>query len=174
GQHRRIERLVQAQLLVDLVATDLREVVALRVEVEVIQQRAGGLCGNLLARTELTVDVAERIFLREDGVLRERLFNRREAGELSEDLFAGHAERLQEDSDGLLALAVDANADLIALVDLELEPCTTARDDAGGDDVLVRGLVGSLVEVDTRRAHELRHDDTLGAVDDERSLAGLQ
>ena len=35
-------------------------------------------------------------------------------------------------------------------------------------------LSGVLVEVDTGRADELRHDDTLGAVDDERALAGLE
>ena len=40
------------------------------------------------------------------------------------------------------------------------------------EDVLVAGLLGRAVEVDAGRAHELRHDDTLGAVDDERALAG--
>ena len=35
-------------------------------------------------------------------------------------------------------------------------------------------LSGVLVEVDAGRADELRHDDTLGAVDDERALAGLE
>ena len=132
--------LVETELLVDLVATDLREVVALRVEVEVVQQRAGGLGGDLLARTELAVDVAERVFLGEDRVLRERLFDRVEAGELGEDVLARQAEGLEEDGDRLLALAVDAHADLVALVDLELEPGAAARDDARRDDVLV-GLV---------------------------------
>src|SRR4029079_11795967 len=70
----------------------------------------------------------------------------------------------------VLALAVDAHADLVALVDLELEPCTTARDDASRVDVLVGGLLGGALEVDTGRADELRHDDTLGAVDDEGAL----
>ena len=34
------------------------------------------------------------------------------------------------------------------------------------------GLLGGAVEVDAGRADELRHDDTLGAVDDERALLG--
>ena len=72
----------------------------------------------------------------------------------------------------LLALAVDADADLVALVDLELEPGTTARDDASRVDVLVGGLLGGALEVDAGRADELRHDDTLGAVDDEGALGG--
>ena len=174
GQDRVAERLVEAQLLVDLVATDLGQVVALRVEVEVVQQRAGGLGGDLLARTELAVDVAERILLGEDGVLRERVLDGLVTGELVQDVFTGQAQGLQEHRDRLLALAVDAHAHLVALVDLELEPRTAARDDARRDDVLVARLVGGLVEVDARRADELRHDDTLGAVDDERALAGLQ
>ncbi|MBG9885526.1 hypothetical protein ABE10_02770, partial [Bacillus toyonensis] len=173
-QHRVGERLVEAQLLVDLVTTHLGEVVALRVEVEVVQQRAGGLRGDLLARTELAVDVAERVLLGEDRVLRQRLLDRGESGELCQDLLAGHAQRLEEDGDRLLALAVDAHAHLVALVDLELEPGATAGDHTGRDDVLVAGLVRRLVEVDARRTDQLRDDDALGAVDDEGALAGLQ
>ena len=94
------------------------------------------------------------------------------AGELLEDLFAGQAEGLEEDGDRLLALAVDAHADLVALVDLELEPCAAARDDARRVDVLVGRLLGRAVEVDAGRTDELRHDDTLGAVDDEGALVG--
>ena len=89
-----------------------------------------------------------------------------------EDLLAGQAEGLEEHGDRLLALAVDAHADLVALVDLELEPGTAARDDARRVDVLVGGLLGRAVEVDAGRTDELRHDDTLGAVDDERALLG--
>ncbi len=174
GEYRVAERARQAELLVDLVATDLGEVVALGVEVEVVQQRTGGLSGYLLARTELAVDVAEGVFLREDRVLGQGLFDGFETGELLEDLLAGQAQGLQENGDRLLALAVDAHTDLVALVDFELEPGAAARDDARRDDVLVGGLVRSLVEVDTGRTHELGDDDTLGAVDDERSLVGLQ
>ena len=80
------------------------------------------------------------------------------------------AERLEQHGDRLLALAVDADVDDVLLVDLELEPRAAARDHLGVDDVLLgRGLVGVDAEVDARRAHELRHDDALGAVDDERA-----
>src|SRR5690606_10164531 len=157
------QRAGATELLVDLVATHLGEVVALRVEVEAVQQRAGGLGGDLLTRTQLAVDVAQRVFLGEDGVLGQGVLDGGEAGELGEDLLAGHAQRLEEDRDRLLALAVDAHADLVALVDLELEPGPAAGDDASGDDVLVTGLVRRLVEVDAGRADELRDDDALGA-----------
>ena len=166
-EHRVTEVRVDPELAVDLVATHLRQVVALRVEVEVVEQRTRGLGGDLLARTELAVDVLERLLLGEDGVLLQRRGDRLVAGEVLEDLFAREAECLEEDGDRLLALAVDANADLVALVDLELEPRTAARDDASGVDVLVGGLLHLALEVDARAADELRDDDTLGAVDDE-------
>ena len=171
-EHRLLHVAVETELAVDLVATHLREVVALRVEVEVVEQRARGLCGNLLARAELAVDVLEGLLLGEDGILLERELDRRVALELLEDLLAREAEGLEEHGDGLLALAVDAHADLVALVDLELEPGTAARDDACRVDVLVGQLLRLTREVDARRAHELGHDDTLGAVDDERALLG--
>ena len=83
------------------------------------------------------------------------------------------AERLEQHGDRLLALAVDADVDDVLLVDLELEPRAAARDHLGVDDVLLRRrLVGVDAEVDARRTHELRHDDALGAVDDERAAVG--
>ena len=84
----------------------------------------------------------------------------------------GPAERLEQHGDRLAALAVDADADGRALVDVELEPGAAARDDLDAVDVDVGGLVQRAVEVDARRADELADDDALGAVDDEGALAG--
>jgi hypothetical protein len=56
------------------------------------------------------------------------------------------AQRLQQDGDALLALAVDADADGIPLVDLELEPGAPAGDDLAGVDVLVARLVDLAVK----------------------------
>src|SRR3954469_11928184 len=164
------ERLVEAELPVDLVPADLREVVALGVEVEVVEEGTGGLRGDLLTRAELPVDVLERLLLGEDVVLLERRLDRGVARELLEDLLARQAEGLEEHGDRLLALAVDADADLVALVDLELEPGAAARDDLRAVDVAVAGLVQGALEVDTRRADELGDDHTLGAVDDESAV----
>ena len=63
GQRLLVERLVQAELLVDLVATDLGQVVALGVEVVVLQQRLRGLTRGRLARAQLAVDVEQRVVL---------------------------------------------------------------------------------------------------------------
>ncbi len=78
------------------------------------------------------------------------------------------------------ALAGDAGAggDVLArlLLDVELDPLTAVGVD-GALDELVLGEVAEAepltrLEDDARRAHELRHDDALGAVDDERALVG--
>ena len=66
-------------------------------------------------------------------------------GDEVEELVFGlaEAERLEQDRDRLLALAVDADVDDVLLVDLELEPRAAARDHLGVDDFLLRrGLVG--------------------------------
>ncbi len=172
GEHPLVDRQGQAQLLVRLVATDLGQVVALGVEEEVLQQRLGALAGRRLAGTQLAVDVDEGVVLPRRVVLLERHAHRLVVAVALEDLRVVPAQRLEQDRHRLLALAVDPDADGVALVDLELQPGTPARDDLAGEGVLVGHLVDLLVEVDARRAHQLRHDDALGAVDDERALVG--
>ena len=80
----------------------------------------------------------------------------------------GH--RAQEDRDRQLALAVDADEDLALLVDLDLEPRAAGRHQVRDEDLLLAVL--GLHEVGARRADQLRHDDALGAVDDERAALG--
>ncbi len=128
-QGRVVDRGVETELLVHLVATDLGEVVALAVEVEVVEQGLRGLLGRRLARAQLAVDVEQRVVLALGVVLLQGEAHRLELAELLEDLGLGPAEGLEENGDRLLALAVDADADHVALVDLELEPGAAARDD---------------------------------------------
>ena len=136
-----------AQLLVHLVAADACQVVALRVEEQVLQERARGLRRRRLARTELAVDVLERLLLRLDVVLLQRELDGGRVVEQRQDLVGRPAERLQQHRDVLAALAVDADADRVLLVDVELEPGTAARDDLRDVDVLVGRLVEILGEV---------------------------
>src|SRR3984893_14129618 len=63
-------------------------------------------------------------------------------------------------------------ADRVALVDVELQPRAAAGDHLDAVQRLLGGLVDVLVEVHTRRADQLGHHDTLGAVDDEGALLG--
>src|SRR5205085_1830101 len=60
-QLRREHALRGPELLRDLVAADLREVVALGVEEQVLEERAGGLRRRRLTGPELAVDVLERL-----------------------------------------------------------------------------------------------------------------
>ena len=173
-EHRLAQGQVETELLVELVTAHLGEVVALGVEVVVLEEHASGLGSNLLSRTQLAVNVFEGFFLCEDVVLLEREFDRLESGKLLADVFGGEAEGLEEDGDRLLALAVDAHAHLVALVNLELEPRTAAGNHAGREDVFVRRLVAHALEVHTGATHELRHNNTLGAVDHEGALFGHQ
>ncbi len=169
------ERVFLRELLRDLVPADLRLVVPLRVEEQVLEQRARRVRRRRLTRAELPVDVDERFVDGRRVVLVERVAHRLVrtpvlVGDEREELLLGlaEAECLQQDRHRLLALAVDADVDDVLLVDLELEPRTAARDHLGVDDFLLRrGLVGGDPEVDARRTDELRDDDALGAVDDE-------
>ncbi len=162
----------RAQLLVHLVAAHPRDVVALGVEEEVLQQRLGALGRGRLARTQLAVDVLEGLFLRLDVVLLQGVLDGGRVVEQDEDLVRGPPERLQQDGDELAALAVDAHAHRVLLVHVELEPGAAAGDDLRDEDLLVRGLVELTREVDAGGTHELGDDDTLGAVDDEGAPAG--
>jgi hypothetical protein len=160
------------ELLVDLVAPHPREVVALGVEEQVLQERAGGLGRRGLTRPQLAVDVLEGLLGGLDVVLLEGILDRLGLVEQREDLVRGPAERLEQHRDVLPALAVDPDADGVLLVDVELQPRPAAGDDLGDVDVLVGGLVQLSAEVDPRRAHELGHDHPLGAVDDEGAALG--
>ena len=161
GRSKRVEpeqRVLLRELLRHLVAADLREVVALRVEEQVLEQRARRVGRGRLARAQLAVDVDERVVDARGVVLVERVAHRLVRTALLvddqvEQLFVGlaEAERLEQHRDRLLALAVDADVDDVLLVDLELEPRAAARDHLGVDDLLLgRGLVGVDAEVDAR------------------------
>ena len=122
----RVERQLEAELLVDLVPADLGQVVALGVEVVVLQQRLRGLAGRRLARAQLAVDVQQRLVLGGGVVLLQGEPHRLVLAELLQDLRVGPAERLEQHGDVLLALAVQPDADHVALVDLELQPRAAA------------------------------------------------
>src|SRR5439155_9079317 len=191
-----IRREVLAGLEEDLAALDVDDV---REEDRLLQCGEVDLCGRLVALgqgighflIELhagehrahRATAADRmtllgLFLIEDALVERQLdavprfrqahFDRRV--ELAKDLFVGgQTERPEEHGTEELALAVDANVEDVLLVVLELHPGAAVRDDLGQERV--RAFLG---EEDARRAMELRNDDALRAVDDERAVLGHQ
>ena len=123
---------VEAELLVDLVATNLRKVVALIGEVEVREEVLASARRRRFAGAELAVDVGQRLFLGVDRVLLEGVDEDRVIGEFLADLLLGHSPSLEENGHRLLTLTVDADANGVTLVDLELEPGATRRDELRG------------------------------------------
>ena len=68
-----VERRVQVQLGVELQATHAREVVFLRVEEQVLEQRPRALARRRIAGPQAPVDLDERFLVRADGILLQRL-----------------------------------------------------------------------------------------------------
>ena len=182
----RVEVLVDAQPAVQLVAAHAREVVALGVEEELVEQVLGRVDRRRLARALLLeqLDQGAVLGLGDLGVGIEGEPDVERVVEQAEDLLVGArpgvrheaalaqrvAHRAQEHRDRQLALAVDADVDAPLLVDLELEPGAPRRHQVGDEDLLLAVL--RLHHVGARRAHELGHDHALGAVDDEGAVVG--
>ena len=164
---------VQAQAAVELVATHAREVVALRVEEQLVQQRARVVHRRRLARPLLLEELDQRAFFgaRDLGVRIDRVADVQAVLEELEDLLVGGvAHRAQQHRDRQLALAVDADVDAALLVDLELQPGAASRHQVRDEDLLLRIL--GLHQVRARGTDQLRDDHALGAVDDERAALG--
>ena len=173
GERARVDVDVEPEPRVELVATDARQVVALGVEEQLVEQRLGVLDARRLAGTLLLeqLDQGALFGARLLGVGFDRVADVVRVLKEPQDLLIGRvAHRAQQHRDRQLALAVDADEDLALLVDLELKPRAT-RGHQVGDEHLLLAVLG-LHQVGTRRAHELRHHDALGAVDDKCAALG--
>ncbi len=91
--------------------------------------------------------------------------------EVGEDLFRRHADGLQQDRDRHLAAAVDAEVQDVLRVEFEVQPRAAVRNDTRREQQLAGAVRFAAVvfEEHARRTVQLRHDDTLGAIDDERT-----
>ena len=158
---------------VELVAADAREVVALGIEEQLVQQRARVVHRRRLAGALLLEQLDQRALLRarDLGVGVDRVADVQAVVEELEDLFVGRvAHRAQQHRDRQLALAVDPDVDAALLVDLQLQPRAARRHQIRDEDLLLRIL--GLHQIRARGPDQLRHDDALGAVDDERAAIG--
>ena len=175
-----------AELAVQLVAADAAEVVATALEEGVAEVGLGRLDGGRLARARPLVDLDERFVLgrRDVALLVPLTLEEVEVGDEPVEEAGGVllvvAECAQHREDAEAALAGDAGAggDVLAglVLDVELHPLTAVRVDGALDEL----VLGEVAEAETLAgledhagaAHELRHDDALGAVHDERALVG--
>ncbi len=75
-----------------------------------------------------------------------------------------------------LAAAVDANIHMVLGIEFEIEPRAAVRNNAGRKQVLARcvRLAAVVIEEHAGAAVHLGYDNALGAVDDERAVAGHQ
>ena len=173
GEDARVEVDVEVEPCVQLVAADAGEVVALRVEEELLHQRPGGVHRRRLAGPLLLEQLDQRALLGLGGlgVGLDRVADVDGVVEELHDLLVRDvAHRAQQDGDRQLALAVDAGVDAALLVDLELQPGAAGRHQVGDEDLLLAVL--RLHHVGAGGADELRYDHALGAVDDERAAIG--
>ena len=169
---------VDLEPLVQLVAADLGEVVALRVEEEAPQQVASVLERRRLPGPLLLEHLDDRLLLAGGGVLLKRVDDVGRVVEVLEDLLVRAEverdpvraalgwQRPQERRHRELPLAVDARVQDALLVDLKLQPGAPGRHQVGREHLL--GGILRLHQIGAGAAHELRHDHALSAVDDER------
>ena len=174
------------ELAVELVATDTAEVVATVLEERVAEVGACRLDGRRLAGAGPLVDLDQRLVLGRSDVLLllpltlEEVELGDEALEEAGSVLFVVAACTQQREDAHAALAGDAGAggDVLAglVLDVELQPLTTVRVNCALDELVLAEVAETealaRLEDDTGAADELRHDDSLGAVDDEGALLG--
>ena len=153
---------LEAELLVDLVAADAAEVVALRVEEQALEQGLGVGGGRRLARAQALVDFLQGLLLVAGRVLLERADDRALV-----DRGVDHADRgdvvLLEGADDLLGQRLEGAGEDDALLGVD----RVLDEDERGDVLQVEGL-GDLEVLDL--VEEVQDVD-VGAVADRRAAA---
>ena len=167
---------LRPELPVQLVPTDPGQVIALRVEEGVLEVLTGRLDREGLAGTGTLVDFEQGLFTGGSEVLLFLPLALEEvevADEPLQECLILVSEGTEQHEERQAALAGDATScgDVLARLglDVELDPLTTVRMDGAGEDCL--GITARL-EDDSRGAHQLADDHSLGAVDDEGALVG--
>src|SRR2546427_2143423 len=182
--------LVTAQALVDLVPADAAEVEPARVEEQRLEQVARVVYGRRVAGADTTVQLEECVLDLVRGVLVQRRLHVVVLGvvvDVAEHLQQrallglavvlgalqlGQLECLEKHGHRDLALAVDLDRQQVLGRGLDLQPRAAVGDELGAEQLATRVRVLGRGEVHAGRAHQLRYDDALGAVDDEGPLVG--
>ena len=75
----------------------------------------------------------------------------------------------QQNGHGYRAFAVEPQNKIIRLACVKLHPCAAVRHKLGSRHAPASGCLHLTLKVNTRRANELRHNNALGAIDNERA-----
>lgn len=161
--------------LIEPIAADGAEVIALEIEEHAVDHLFGVLLGGEVARTETLVDFAIGFALIGGAIFGEGRLDivyvaLVDIDERLADLFFHHAERFEERRHGQFTLAVDLHREDAVKVGLDLEPSTAVRDDFRTEELLALLILHG--EEHSWGADELGNDDTLDTIDDERTAFG--
>ncbi len=189
GEDALFQRRVQPQAAVQLIAAHLAQVVATRREKEILHEAAGVVERGRIARAQLLVELQQRVVdalghvacrvarvvtlqrRLDEGVIHVRI----DVGEEGANLVVGaKADGAQQQRHRQLALAVNLDADNIALAGLEFQPGAARGDHLGAGQVAPGAAVGLDGEVDARGANQLADDDALAAVNNKGGGVGHQ
>ena len=155
---------LEIHLAVVLIASDSSEVIALRIEEEIVDKYLSALHKRRITGTQTLIDLLERFVYRACIILErlalhlvlcERLTQAVVVAEKLDDLLIClEAERTDKNGQGHLAVLIYADIHDIVHVGLVLDPCAAIRDDLSGINKLA-ALVEIMVIVHSGRADDL-------------------
>ncbi len=180
----------QIELAIELVATDVAQIVAARVEEEVLHQRARIIQRRRIAGAQLLIQFEQGI-----GLGLHRVFVQRRLNIANVGIIIHIAERIKnalircqvefflvplvpgQAGDGAqqrrhrqFTLAVDLDGQQVLIAGLEFEPGAARRNELGGKQLAARRRVLVCREVDAGRTHELADHNALRSIDNKGSL----
>ena len=157
----------QHQLLVVLVASDPRKIIASRIEEQIMHLLLGGIDRQRFARPDLLVQLQKTLGVIARRVLREAGLDLRLIAEKIDDLLIrSDAERADQHRDRHLSRAVDADVEGVVGIRLVFQPGAAVRNHRAGIELLSRFIVRNIV-INAGGTNELGHDDTLRSIYDE-------
>ena len=165
----------EGQLLVEFVPAHGAQVIAARVEEQVLQQRLGRVQRGGLTGAELAVDLQHGLFIGLAGILFQGSHDAAVIAEALQDLRVGlQAQGADQAGDGQLAVLVDTDPEHLAGVGLVLQPRAAVRDDGAGQQRQICLQIDLLAVIDAGGTDDLADHHALGAVDDKGAAVGHQ
>ncbi len=159
-------------LLVELVAANLTDVVAVGIKEQPFQMGGSGFHRGRLAGTQTAVDFQQGILPGLAGILVHGCQNPLIFAEHTLNLLVGlNAQSPDQAGDGQLPVLIDPDPEYVSVIGLVLQPCAPVGDDGGSVGVLV-GLVHLVAVVHTGGPNDLGDDDALRTVDNEGAAIG--